>query len=396
MLFHPEVTLDFNLLTAEVTALFAAFKLVEMLVFTASHTVPVVDWTAANPDVIWLLMELTALWTVEAPLCKAAPIFAQLVFTAASTPAMDSVMAVESVVDRLFAAVSTRPTLEVIPSASPCMKSGIQLSKSVRGPSSGTEKCRKDRILSATLMTAEATFPIQDLMPFTMPLMISEPQLKACPASPLIKDTAELKPFVMVVLIFVMVVEMPLFTLFQMLVTVVLILFMTVDTALFAALNPVVSTDLMPFTTVDTVDLMAFHTVETTDFTAFITVVTTVLMALKPVVMTDLIPFTTVVIAVLMAFHIVVTTVLIALSTVVTTVLMAFQAVVTAVFIAVSTVVMTVLMEFQIVVNTVFKPLSRGVRKATMPFQIFVIVVWIVVRALLIKILIASQITQNR
>ena len=53
-------------------------------------------------------------------------------------------------------------------------------------------------------------------------------------------------------------------------------------------------------------------------------------------------------------------------------------------------------MEFQIVVNTVFKPLSRGVRKATMPFQIFVIVVWIVFRALLIKILIASQITQNR
>ncbi len=43
------------------------------------------------------------------------------------------------------------------PFASPCMKSGIQLSISANGPSSGTEKCRKERIRSATPDTALAT-----------------------------------------------------------------------------------------------------------------------------------------------------------------------------------------------------------------------------------------------
>ena len=103
----------------------------------------------------------------------------QLCVTAVWTPCMELVMPVESVLERPFTAVWTTATLLLIPSASPCMKSGIQLSKSARGPSSGTEKWRKERILSATLVTAEATLLIQDLIPFTIPLMISAPQENA-------------------------------------------------------------------------------------------------------------------------------------------------------------------------------------------------------------------------
>ena len=59
-----------------------------------------------------------------------------------------------------------------------------QLSYSVRGPSSGTEKCRNDLMVSATLQTASFTFPMQDLIPFTIPITKSLPQVKACEASP--------------------------------------------------------------------------------------------------------------------------------------------------------------------------------------------------------------------
>ena len=120
-----------------------------------------------------------AVFTAVEPLCTAAAMPVQLCVTAVWTPCMELVMPLESVLERPFTAVWTTATLLLIPSASPCMKSGIQLSKSARGPSSGTEKWRKERILSATLVTAEATLLIQDLIPFTIPLMISAPQENA-------------------------------------------------------------------------------------------------------------------------------------------------------------------------------------------------------------------------
>lgn len=299
-------------------------------------------WTLPHPEEILDFMELTAAFTAADPPCIAWLIPAQLWLTAVCTPAIAWVIAVESVVDRLFAAVSTRPTLLLMPSASPCMKSGIQLSKSARGPSSGTEKCRKERILSATLVTAEATLPIQDLIPFTIPLIISAPQENACPASPLIKDTALLKPVLMVEVIPLIVVETADFTLFQMVVTPVRMPFIAVDTADFAALNPVVTTDLMPLTTVLTADLMPFQTVVTTDLMPFITVVITLFIPFHTVDTTAWIAFRTVVTVPLMAFHAVDTTDWMADSTVVTTVLIVFHTVVTAVWMALSTVVITV------------------------------------------------------
>lgn len=250
----------------------------------------------------------TAALTAVDPLCSACEIPVQLWLTAVSTPAMELVIAVDSVVERFCVAVSTRPTLLLMPSASPCIKSGIQLSKSASGPSSGTEKCRKERILSATLVTAEATLLIQDLIPFTMPLIISAPQENACPASPLIKETALLKPVLMFEVIPLIVVETADFTLFQMVVTPVRMPFMAVDTADFAALKPVVTTDLMPLTTVLTADLMPFQTEMTTDLMPFITVVITDRMAFQTVDTTVLIAFKTVVTVPLIAFHAVDTT----------------------------------------------------------------------------------------
>ena len=108
-------------------------------------------------------------------------------------------------------------------------------------------------------------------------------QENACPASPLIKETALLKPDLMVEVIPLIVVETADFTLFQMVVTPVRMPFMAVDTADFAALKPVVTTDLMPLTTVLTADLMPFQTEVTTDLMPFITVVITDRMAFQTV-----------------------------------------------------------------------------------------------------------------
>ena len=56
------------------------------------------------------------------------------------------------------------------------MKSGIQLSMSARGPSSGTEKCRKERILLARLDTAEVTVLAAFRMPEAILPTRSRPQ----------------------------------------------------------------------------------------------------------------------------------------------------------------------------------------------------------------------------
>ena len=59
---------------------------------------------------------------------------------------------------RLLTLSSTTSSLLEMPSARPLIKSGIQLSYSVKGPSSGTEKCRKDFIFSPIPFTA-STMP---------------------------------------------------------------------------------------------------------------------------------------------------------------------------------------------------------------------------------------------
>ena len=112
------------------------------------------------------------------------------------------------------------------------MKSGIQLSKSARGPSSGTEKCRKERILSATPLTASATALILLLMPLTILLMISAPHCTACEPRFLIKFTAALKPFSIVVFIAVILLDIAVFMLSQIEVTTVLMVFSTVKIVL--------------------------------------------------------------------------------------------------------------------------------------------------------------------
>ena len=148
--FHALVMDVFTATVAEITLDFTAAKLVWMVVLMLFHVL-----------VVLVVMELHA--DLIAALTPAVPVLAvwlmavQLLLYACSTPLMELVMEVDSVVDRFSAAAVTRLVLVVIPFARPCMKSGIQLSISARGPSSGTEKCRKERIRSATPDTALAT-----------------------------------------------------------------------------------------------------------------------------------------------------------------------------------------------------------------------------------------------
>lgn len=118
------------------------------------------------------------------------------------------VMEFESVVLRPFAAVSTRDTLLLMPFARLLMKSGIQLSIEARGPSSGTEKCRKDRILLATEDTADVTDPMAPRMPDAMLFTRSEPQEAAELITLVTAVFALLKPLVIAVLMLVILLEM--------------------------------------------------------------------------------------------------------------------------------------------------------------------------------------------
>ena len=117
-------------------------------------------------------------------------------------------MEVESVVLKPFAAVSTRDTLLLMPFARLLMKSGIQLSMEARGPSSGTEKCRKDRILLATEDTADVTDPMAPRMPDAILFTRSEPQEAAELTTFSTDCLALLKPFVIAVLMLVILPEM--------------------------------------------------------------------------------------------------------------------------------------------------------------------------------------------
>lgn len=148
--FHALVMEDLTAAVAEVTLVFTAAKLVWMVVLMLFHVLAVLVVMELHADLIAALTPAVPVFTVWL-------MAAQLLLYACSTPLMELVMEVDSVVDRFSAAAVTRLVLVVIPFASPCMKSGIQLSISARGPSSGTEKCRKERIRSATPDTALAT-----------------------------------------------------------------------------------------------------------------------------------------------------------------------------------------------------------------------------------------------
>ena len=139
----------FTAAVAEVTLDFTTEKLFWILDLMVFHVLAVLVVMELHADLIAALTPAVPVFTVWL-------MAAQLLLYACSTPLMELVMEVDSVVDRFSAAV-TRLVLVVIPFARPCMKSGIQLSISARGPSSGTEKCRKERIRSATPDTALAT-----------------------------------------------------------------------------------------------------------------------------------------------------------------------------------------------------------------------------------------------
>lgn len=109
-------------------------------------------------------------------------------------------MEFERVVDKPFAAVSTRLTFPLIPLARFVMKSGIQVCISARGPSSGTEKCRKFRIALATEDTADVTVPMAPRIPEAMLPTRSEPQEVAEEITLETAVFALLNPFVMAVL----------------------------------------------------------------------------------------------------------------------------------------------------------------------------------------------------
>lgn len=105
-------------------------------------------------------------------------------------------MELDRVVDRPFAADSTRDTFPLMPLARLFIKSGIQVCISARGPVSGTEKCRKFRIAVATEDAAFLTLSIAPLIPEAMLLTRSEPQDTAEEITPLTADFALVKAFV--------------------------------------------------------------------------------------------------------------------------------------------------------------------------------------------------------
>ena len=90
-----------------------------------------------------------------------------------------------------------------------------------------------------------------------LPIM-SEPHENACPARPLIKETALLKPFMMVVLIPEIVEEIPDFMELKAVVAALLMLLLRDDTVDFMAFQPEETTDLMPFTTPEIVVVKLF------------------------------------------------------------------------------------------------------------------------------------------
>lgn len=115
-----------------------------------------------------------------------------------------------------------------------------------------------------------------------LPIM-SEPHENACPARPLIKETALLKPFVMVDLIPEIVEEIPDFIELKAMVAALLMLLLRDDTVDFMAFQPEETTDLIPFTTPEILLLMAVQMEETVDWIAERTVEMTVLIVFHAV-----------------------------------------------------------------------------------------------------------------
>lgn len=240
-------------------------------------------------------------------------------------------MVSERVVDRPFAAVSTRDTFPLMPFARLVMKSGIHVCISARGPVSGTEKCRKFLMALATEEAAFFTLSIAPLMPEAMLPTRSEPQDRA-------EDT-------------------------------------TLDTASFALLNPPVIFSLILLilpviaesifwkpvetevarleTVVETVLLMFVQAVVTPDFILSTVLLTVVLIFVQAVVTLVLIPFMTLVTAELTAFHALVTAVWIPVMTVAMVEDMTFQTVSIVVLMVFITVETAVEIAFQTVLNVV-------------------------------------------
>ena len=121
-----------------------------------------------------------------------------------ASPSSSPLSSTESVIPSLIAEVravtaeTTSFAFFLMPFASSSIKSGIYSSASDRGPSSGTEKCRRLLTRLATLCAAEITEPAAARTPAAIWEQISRPQLYADDAIllrelklPLMLDTAE-------------------------------------------------------------------------------------------------------------------------------------------------------------------------------------------------------------
>ena len=129
--FHALVMEDFTAAVAEVTLDFTAEKLfwtLDLMLFQVLLVLVVIELHADFIAALTPAMPVRTVWLMAV----------QLWLYACSTPFMEFVMELDSVVDRFSAAAVTRLVLALMPFAKPCMKSGIQLSISARGPSSGT------------------------------------------------------------------------------------------------------------------------------------------------------------------------------------------------------------------------------------------------------------------
>lgn len=142
-------TVLFTPLTAVETVLFIPLKAVLIVDLTPFHTVLVVDFIPFQAVDTTEETPLTAEETV-------------LVIPSQAELNPDDILSIipskELLIEETISLIaSVTAELLLIPSAMVSIISLPQVSASAKGPSSGTEKCRKERILSATDVTASAT-----------------------------------------------------------------------------------------------------------------------------------------------------------------------------------------------------------------------------------------------
>lgn len=146
---HAVLTVDFTPLTAVDTVLFIPLKVVDIVDLIPFQIV----------DVVLFIPFQAVDTTEETPLTAEETVLVIPSHAELKPEDMLSIIPSKEVLieETISLIASVADELLLIPSAMVSIISLPQVSASAKGPSSGTEKCRKERILSATDVTASAT-----------------------------------------------------------------------------------------------------------------------------------------------------------------------------------------------------------------------------------------------